>query len=364
MTMNENISDISKDIKHRAYMLYWNEQNTEYLTPNTILLSIFLLIGVPGNLAVIFVYQFRLSKKTNGRYFNVPLAWVDTVALLISGAYNLTQNTRHVIFPGFGVCKVLKYSSYVTISTSLYLLGVIAIQRYLKICRPFKRQMNLKWMRRSVMICVLVSVVLYIPLLLYYGPVEIKNPYFNVTGCQCSKLPGSQTKLKLLKIFQGFWFIVSCGDVFLITILYILIAKVIIKNARKMKHVEKKDRTDPKIQMIMQPSSGESELETATPNTEASGKHTKSNQQNGAFKISLMFMTISIVGFLAYLPAWTLIVLETNNPSFWKNLSSVSFHICLVLRRMYMVNHLCNPFIYGVFDTAFRVEVKKMFGKD
>ncbi|VDI16591.1 Hypothetical predicted protein [Mytilus galloprovincialis] len=362
--MNENISDISKDIQHRAYMLYWNEQHTEYLTPNTILLSIFLLIGVPSNLAVIFVYQFRLSKKTNGRYFIVPLAWVDTVALLISGAYNLTQNTKHVIFPGFGVCKVLKYLSYVTISTSLYLLGVIAIQRYLKICRPFKRQMNLTWMRRSVTICVLASVVLYIPLLLYYGPVEIRNPYFNVTGCQCSKLPGSQTKLKWLKIVQGFWFIVSFGDVILITILYIFITKVIIKNARKMKHVKKKDRTDPKIQIIMQLSSGDNEPETATPNIEAPGNPTKSNQQNAAFKISLMFMTISIVGFLAYLPSWTLIVIETSNPSFWKNLSSVSFRLCLVLRRMYMVNHLCNPFIYGVFDTAFRVEVKKLFGKD
>lgn len=89
-----------------------------------------------------------------------------------------------------------------------------------------------------------------------------------------------------------------------------------------------------------------------------------SDPRKSAFRISFMFMTISIVGFLAYLPSWTLVLIETNNPTFWKNLSTASFHICLALRRMYMVNHLCNPFIYGVFDRAFREEVKKLFRKD
>lgn len=97
--------------------------------------------------------------------------------------------------------------------------------------------------------------------------------------------------------------------------------------------------------------------------TEEKDIFTKTDQQKSIFRISFMFMTISLVGFLAYLPFWSFILIEANNPLFWKNMSSVSFHICLTLRRMYMVNHLCNPFIYGVFDKAFRVEVKKLFGK-
>lgn len=83
--MEETIRNISEDITYRAYILYWNEQNSEYLVPNTVLLSICLLIGLPGNLAVLFVYQFRLNKKTDGRYFIVPLALTDTAALLITG---------------------------------------------------------------------------------------------------------------------------------------------------------------------------------------------------------------------------------------------------------------------------------------
>jgi hypothetical protein len=50
------------------------------------------------------------------------------------------------------------------------------------------------------------------------------------------------------------------------------------------------------------------------------------------------FMTISVVGFLAYLPSWVLIVIETNNPSFWDQLSIEAFQVCLTLRRMYMIN--------------------------
>ncbi|CAC5395294.1 CCKAR [Mytilus coruscus] len=354
--MEENVRNISVDIKHRAYILYWNEQNTEYLTPNTVLLSIFLLIGLPGNLAITFVYQFRLNKKTDGRYFIVPLAWIDTAALLITGAFNLTQNSKSVMFSRFGACKLLTYLCYVLTCISLYLLIIIAIQRYLKICKPFGRQMNLVWKRRSISICALASAILFIPVLFYYGQVEIRNPKLgNVTGYQCNKLPGSTINLTLLRIYQGFGVVGSIGNVITVTVLYILVTKAIIRQTSKMKIVETK------VENVSVTTSCTVEKKTTTRSTEAQDIHpTKPAPRNTAYRISFMFMTISIVGFLAYLPSWIFILIETNNPEFWKNLPYVSFHIRLTLRRMYMVNHLCNPFIYGVFD---REEVRKLWKK-
>ncbi|XP_071161459.1 cephalotocin receptor 1-like [Mytilus edulis] len=376
--MNTSYSEISEDIKHRAYKLYWNEQNTDYLTPNSVLLSIFLLIGVPGNLAVIFVYQFRLKKKTDGRYFIVPLAWTDTVALLITGAFNLTQNIKSVMFPGFGSCKLLIYLSYVSTCISLYLLGAIAIQRYLKICRPFGRQLNLVWKRRCVFLCALASLVLYIPVLFHYGLVETRNSHLgNITGHQCSELSGSSSKLKWLKIFQGIGVFGTFCDVITITILYVLITRTIIKQTRKMiivkSNVSNSCRTSgatggtytPKL---LESAASETEtsmsMDSSTQVSKSRGiQPTQPDPRKSAYRISFMFMTISIVGFLAYLPSWTLVMIETSNLEFWKKLSPATFHICLVLRRMYMVNHLCNPFIYGVFDKAFKEEMRKLFGK-
>ncbi|CAC5424419.1 unnamed protein product [Mytilus coruscus] len=207
MNNSINYDGVSEGIKSRAFLLYWNEATAEYLLPNTIVLAIYLSIGLAGNISVILVYQFGLDKKTDGRFFIVPLAWIDTVALMVTATFTLTKNTKSVIFPGHGACKVFMYLSYVSTSTSLFLLNVIAVQRYLKICKPFGPQMNRRWKRFSVFICAILSIVLYIPLLFYYGDVEIRNQSLgNISGNQCNKLPGSPGQLKGLLIFQGVGF--------------------------------------------------------------------------------------------------------------------------------------------------------------
>ncbi|VDI73852.1 Hypothetical predicted protein [Mytilus galloprovincialis] len=105
-------------------------------------------------------------------------------------------------------------------------------------------------------------------------------------------------------------------------------------------------------------------MDSATQVSKVKGiQPTKPDPCKSAYRISFMFMTISMVGFLAYMPSWTFVMIETNNQDFWKTLSPTTFHICLILRRMSMVNPLCNPFIYGVFDKAFKEEMKKLFGK-
>ena len=133
--MNSNTSDyyIPFTLYERAYLLFWNEQNAKLYLPNTILLALYLIVGVIGNVTVILVYQFRLNKQKDGRYFVAPLAWIDFIALIVTASLNLTQNTKQIIFPGLGVCKMLKYFSYSTTGASLYPLAAIAVQRYLKI---------------------------------------------------------------------------------------------------------------------------------------------------------------------------------------------------------------------------------------
>ncbi|CAC5424418.1 unnamed protein product [Mytilus coruscus] len=380
MNTSTNYDDAFEDIKRRAFLLYWNELTAEYLLPNTIVLAIYLSIGLAGNIAVILVYQFGLDKKTDGRYFIVPLAWIDTTALIVTAAFNLTRNTKPFKFPGHGACKLLIYFSYVTTCTSLFLLNAIAVQRYLKICKPFGSQMNILWKRFSVIICTIVSVLLYIPVLFYYGIVETINPSLgNISGHQCNKLPGSPGQLRGLKIFQGFGFFVTISNVITITVLYICITIAIVKQLKKMKCVKVRidnvsittsDATGqtyaPKIQVNLQSATSDTEIsmETSTRINEPEEKYpTKTATKKSTFRISFMFMTISIIAFLAYLPSWTFIVIETNNPAFWKSLPPTAFHICLTLRRMYMINHFCNPFIYGAFDNAFREKIKNIVCK-
>lgn len=369
-------------IKERAFLLYWNDIYKELYFPNTIILALYLLIGIPGNIVVILVYQFRLRNEKDGRYFITPLAYLDLLALIITASLNLTRNTRQVLFPGHGVCRMLLYLSYMSTCSSLFLLNVIAVQRFQKICRPFGRQMDVFWKKASIGICVLVSTMLYIPVLFYYGVIEIRNPQLgNITGYQCNKLPGSAAQLKGLRIFQGFGFFITISNVVVITVLYIIITVSIVKQVRKMKSTKVQATGDssgtPDTTAMSYVSKHQTSMSAATESSEAlessvhsmskleptkqKKAHQKSDARRGAFRVSFMFMTISFVGFLAYIPSWTFIVIETNNPVFWKSMSTTVFHVCLALRRMYMLNHFANPFIYSVFDIAFRQEIRKLF---
>lgn len=371
MNNNTGDSNIPFNLYERAYLLFWNEQNAKFYLPNTVLLALYLIVGVIGNVTVILVYQFRLNKQKDGRYFVAPLAWIDFIALIVTASLNLTQNTKQIIFPGLGACKMLKYLSYSTTCASLYLLAAIAVQRYLKICRPFGRQMSLCWKRVSVCMCSIISLIVYTPVIFFYGVVEKRNPVFgNVTVYQCSILPNSPNKLKLLSIFQGFGFLGTICNVIIITVLYSIITISIVKQLRKMKIIKVKPGASSGVVSEGTNSTcttkNSSDVETSVdnlhkPNIGRTVQSPSNDKMKSAFRISFMFMTISVVGFLAYLPSWVLIVIETNNPSFWDNLSVEAFQICLALRRMYMINHLANPFIYGVFDKAFRQEMRKMF---
>ncbi|XP_062594327.1 uncharacterized protein LOC134255800 [Saccostrea cucullata] len=240
--------------------------------------------------------------------------------------------------------------------------------------------MDLFWKRFSVGICILTSALLYIPVLFYYGVIEIHNPKLgNITGYQCNRLPGTPAQLKGLSIFQGVGFFITISNVVVISVLYIIITVSIVKQVRKMKNIHVKpaepsgmssdatamsDVSKPQKSTVSQESS--EALETTVNSvsqleSRKQKKMPKPDAKRNAFRVSFMFMTISFVGFLAYLPSWSFIVIETNNPTFWKKLSTTAFHVCLTLRRMYMFNHFANPFIYGVFDVAFRKEIGKLF---
>lgn len=373
--------DPLEKIRDRALQLYWNEQYSDLYFPNTIVLAFYLIIGIPGNIIVILVYQFRLRKEKGGRYFITPLAYLDLLALIITASLNLTRNIRQVIFPSDASCKLLLYFSYVSTCSSLFLLNGIAVQRFQKICRPFGRQMNAFWKKVAICVCVLSSLLLYIPVLFYYGVIEIRNAKLgNITGYQCNKLPGTAAQMRGLSIFNGIGFFITICNVVVITVLYIIITVSIVKQVKKMNVIKvrpeqtsgpssdatvlsnvTKSRTNNSQVAESSCTAAESSVNSMSQlGVEKQKTKQKTDSRTTAFRVSFMFMTISFVGFLAYLPSWTFILIETSNPLFWKNLPSTAFHVCLTLRRMYMFNHLANPFIYGVFDVAFRQEIKKL----
>lgn len=79
-----------------------------------------------------------------------------------------------------------------------------------------------------------------------------------------------------------------------------------------------------------------------------------------AHRYTIMFIVISFVAIVTYIPPWIFIIMETQDHEFWGALTygeSVTF---LIIRRIYIINHVVNPVIYGLFDGRFRYTLKRM----
>jgi hypothetical protein len=55
----------------------WNAEITQSLIPDIVILSLWFIIGVFGNLIVIVVYKFQMKEKTDERYF-IPIFYFPT----------------------------------------------------------------------------------------------------------------------------------------------------------------------------------------------------------------------------------------------------------------------------------------------
>jgi hypothetical protein len=85
--------------------------------------------------------------------------------------------------------------------------------------------------------------------------------------------------------------------------------------------------------------------------------HRKMKAQNEKYKrINCMFILISIIVVLTYLPRFIITVFEMNNFDFWQqflhdgNNASKELLIMVSIYRLYMISFFINPIVYSVMD--------------
>ena len=77
------------------------------------------------------------------------------------------------------------------------------------------------------------------------------------------------------------------------------------------------------------------------------------------FKISILFMCISIVFITTFTPRLVIMVAESANKSFWHELTDNQIRVTLFFYRFYIVNNIVNPFLYAAFDSRFTEAIKE-----
>lgn len=132
----------------------------------TIVAPVIFTVGILGNAAVILVFCRVPEIRTTTNYFLISLALADIVFLLSAvpaywAQYLTSTIPRDFSHLGIVYCKTHTYFADVGILVSCLTIGLVTVERYLAICRPFLYR-SFGEMKRIVFSCCLVWIVSFL----------------------------------------------------------------------------------------------------------------------------------------------------------------------------------------------------------
>lgn len=375
-----------------------NEEVTGILYFNTGLLSLYLFLGLSGNGIVLFIYTRRI-KRTEKRYFIPVLAIADIFAILSGVALGIDSNFHRANYVIDTFCKVGFYLTWTTSSVSGIIILLIALNCHLMICRPTGPQLTVARKRRAIVAVIIFSILSSGPMLYFIGkrqlPFVYKGQPINATLCT-------------LRFSSGFWYKLQMGyfalEVFLAVLnmlltcgFYIPVGVIIYRRFKSTKNRSKLTGDTQemstiqlsevpsnlfKVQQIdnsyVEDSAISTTMSTIGPSHKGiipgtkkevkrdereSSVNRKKRVRRKQVKHNFTTMFATIIGFyiLAYLPTLMLMIIPGQNPAeFYFSKSPVAINLLVFLQRAFLLNNICNAFIYTYFDLSFRKEVNKL----
>ena len=384
----------------------WNSELAKALIPNDVLLSLYIILGIFGNVTVILVYGLRMKKKTENRYFIPVLAVSDLTGVIVCSSFALALNMMQAQFYNTHLCKAWWFFAALTTSMSIFLLLIIAAQRYITVCRPVGSQMTLMHKRLAIGLSIGLAIIVAGPTSALYGSVEFPNSDGSIVGVRCSKLKDVSKAGSL--VYGVVVVLVILTSITLMIYFYSRIGHKLFIHFKYRTTVDSDKRrpscteqgssnSESGYDKEMCPSTSQVDMNTAdqhesntddevdintvdqresstneekTPTsvetkqkTSRQHKSKKDHEQINRrvmHKLTIMFMLITFVFLICYIPKVVLLLIEGLDPNFWENFSDSERSAVLFIYRIFILNNVVNPFIYAFMDLEFRKEVKSM----
>lgn len=191
--------------------------------PAVIFVVLCMVLGIFGNLLVFLIYKMKYRRSTH-RYFILFLAALDFLACATGMPFLVASLTLPYLMPYPQLCKSFRYVHYLVNNSSGLLLLVISIERFRKICHPFKKQIT---HRQTLYLCygtIFLSAIIAIPAALFYGSNKIETGINNLTGHQCYVDESHEDSI-LFQIYQSALLLETCVCVVIFIVLYAFIVR-------------------------------------------------------------------------------------------------------------------------------------------
>jgi hypothetical protein len=280
---------------------------SEKVLPNTVIEILEAVLGILGNFVVILVYTKCMKEKSMTRYFIPVLAVVDLVGCVSNGVFIYLADTMQYVIPSVYFCKMTPFFRIMTGGLSAHLILVIALQRYLLICRPLGQQLSRKHCRICIAFVFIFSLGYSAPMLKITDnktrTISIANGTRNTSVSSCiAYRPASVPYL-------GTLFLVFLINIFVTIGLYIPVTKTIrqkLSPSRRNATPNSLDadpniesngsestRMEKIIRMVETPS--QETKKTIIDKPTASTKNSDHNKDKARKRFSVMFLVIIVV---------------------------------------------------------------------
>ncbi|XP_062587805.1 cholecystokinin receptor type A-like [Saccostrea cucullata] len=355
----------------------WEQYLILRRTPYTTYLFICLVIGIGGNGVVILTYLVKMRDNLEQRFFIPHLAVMDLLACASAAILCLLSNFYPLRFPSDSLCRFFWYTSWTSSAISTLILLLIAIQRYLSVCKPHGPQMSGKWRYIVYGLTVVTCMLLAIPFVYLTGNIKISQVYKgeNVTAYYCSTGATEGGWREFETVYFICLFLIGVSNILVTMGFYVPIGLTIYRTFNKQHHQKLNNHTGEESVDVDSSVDGRQISEVFSGDSSKSRKSSLCNSKSLSIvskkslkkrtkaknRFTLMLMLIALIYVLSNVPTLALIVIWKDDPEFWSVEDDVKLNLIIILRRLFLVNNIVNPFLYGYFDLKFRCKLVELF---
>lgn len=355
------------------------------LLPSLVYTMFLVLLGVPGNLAVILVYLYRMEKTSSRRFF-VSLALCDFLNCFLGNPFELTMLLNFYTFDYPAVCKISRFSNFFLNNVSACLLTTIAVNRYRRVKYPLKPPMTSGKFRKLCFFAVVFSFVTALPSLFIYGTrtttLKVHGMKFTyIVTKTCHVDDNADTSLSLA--FSLYLLKMTIAIFVILVISYTLIAVVVFGRQKQMTSLPEYEEQSLQRFASLCHLDGRQCIKEYVFQEEPRLKRAHSvtlvcldSQMNGvrlqphisglmvnrkAFKTgktTFIMCIVSTVFMLSFVPYLIIVNLRYLSPDIFTDLSAFQWAMYHLTVRSYMLNSAVNPVIYCFLNGTFRQKVK------
>ena len=217
MSFENTTSNFTTNATFKGYPV-----STNRFYPVVIYLVLIILTGIVGNIHVLLVFSRKYKKNSTYRIFVLFLACIDLIVCVVCIPFD-TLNFLFLFIIPEEICKVMQYISSSFTVSSVFILVIIAIERYRRVCYPLARQCTTKCAKKLCMAAVLISIVICLPNIWITGVIYVYvNDNTRASKCMT---PLNMFGTPLHIAFTAFFAAIFCISTVALMFIYVIIRR-------------------------------------------------------------------------------------------------------------------------------------------